>query len=219
MSATDLAGLFDFLDIARTDLLGDAKDIVGAFFKSPEKDPNDDIPDSAISTETEPAEWWQHYGFASRPPKNAQGLILRAGASFVALASRVLEAAKVFGKLKDGDVAIYSIGGNVLRLNADGSVSLLVPTENGKQIVAHCSNKESGSVKVVIPPGIAIEASDKNGVFVNAGDKDITLAGNKLQLIFSGGVVNESPSFKSWMGATKPFTGGPAMPPSPGLFV
>lgn len=226
MSAYDLAGLIDVFKVKRTELIGNAKAIVSAVLSAPERDAGDDtvLPDNA--DELEPAEWWQHYGFASRPPKDTESLVVRAGATIAAIASRALAAVKVFGQLNDGDVAIYSVAGNVIRLNASGSISVLVPTANGKQLIVQLSPKGAGSIKAMTGNGFSFELSDENGLAVNVGSKPITFACGTFQVV--GKQTNlYTASTKLSATAITPFPGinaagsasGTVAPPNPGLMV
>lgn len=209
---------FDILTIKRTELLGDAKTIVKAIFQAPARAPGDDEPIEGSDDETLEADLWQHYGFVSRPPKNAQALYAQLGANIVAIATRVITAAKVFGSLGEGDVAVFSIAGNVIRLNANGSISVLVPTANGKQFVARIDPKGAGSLKMANGAGMAIEFSEENGVVINVGDKDVTIACGNFQVV--GKSTNlYTASTRTWAGAKAPFAGGTTMLPAPGLMV
>lgn len=164
--------ILDILKVKRTEMIGDAKNVVQAFFEAPKQATEDTWTEQQESDESAPVDTWQHYGFVSRLPKGAEALVMRFGQSAYAIASRALTAAKVFGSLGEGDVALYTSGGNVVRLNTDGSITMLSPS-GSKQHVLHI-NKDG--LKFVTAHGIAFEISDKNGFYVNAGDKDITLA-------------------------------------------
>jgi len=216
MSVPSIADIFDILTVKRTELLGDAKSVFGVFFNATgEEDPNDPI--KLSDDETVPSDMWQNYGFISRPPAGAQALIARVGANIFTLASRALAAIKVFGQLAEGDVAMYSEGGNVIRLNKKGDATILIPTESGKQLVVHFSNKGNGSIKAIVPPGIAIEVSEDNGILLNAGEKDVTIAGKQVQIVAQM-FVNESGSVKLHKGAVAPFPGGSTSKPMPNVF-
>lgn len=215
MSAYDLAGLIDILPVKRSDLLGDGKSTIGIFLAEPEHSPDDPI-SPTDSDESPPVDWWQHYGFLSRPPPGAEVFAIRAGAQVFGIASRALAAAGIFGKMSDGDVAIYSIGGNVIRLNANGSLSVLVPTKNGKQFVARIDPKGAGELKVVNGAGMAIEFSEENGLVVNVGQKDVTFACKNFQVVGVATNLNTA-STKTWAGASKPMVAGSNT--APGVFV
>lgn len=216
MSASSLSGLFQILDVKRSELVGKAKDIVVAYFDEPDRDPADDVP--VTNDETEPAEWWTPYGLYGRPPDGSTSFVVRAGATFAALASRVVGIGDVVGKLAAGDVALWSVGRNVLRLNASGSVSLLVRTENGKQVVVNVSPKGSGEIKVVTGAGMSFELSEANGLAVNVGQKDVTFACRNFQVVGQSANLNVA-STRLHMAASTPFAGGGTMPPAPGVFL
>lgn len=180
----------DVWRVKRTELAGKAKQWVAAYFAFPDPDPADPV--EVSGDETEPAQWWQHYGFASRPPADAESLVIRAGATFAAIASRV--SAAVYGSLGVGDCAMFTVKGNVLRFNAsDASVTLLVP-DGSKQWVVNLKPGSKGGLRVVSPQGMTVELSDTNGITLNAGDKPLTLAGKSVQIVapeatFAAGVI------------------------------
>ena len=186
MSVPDIASIFDVLRVKRTELIGDAKSVISAFFKTPDADSTDPIQLKPGEDETAPVDWWQHYGFVSRPPKDAEALLARFGANIFAVASRLLAAASVYGKLSEGDVALFSIGGNTIRLNADGAVSILVKSESGNMSVIRLSpgsgEEKGANLKVLVDPGLVFEMSKENGIVMNAGDKDVTIAGKAVNI-------------------------------------
>ena len=205
MSAPDLAGLVEVLPISRSDTEGDDGGTVVAYANLAADDPDDPIQLAPDEKESTGLNWWQHYGFLSRPPAGSEALVMRIGAQAFAIASRALAASGMFGKMSDGDVAMFSVGGNVIRVNANRSISVLVPTDNGKQMVARFDPKKGGSFKMLTGDGLAMEFSKENGFVVNAGTANITFATQgTFQVNAQGGLLNNSPTFKSWMGATKP---------------
>jgi len=216
MSTHTLAGLVDVLTIKRTELVGVASAIVQAVFSSPERGPDDPMPTGG-SDESEPAEWWQAYGLTSRPPMGSQALVGRFGATIAAFASRAKDAIAVFGKMAVGDVALYTIAGNVLRLNADRSVSLLVPCDNGKQTIVQVHPKDS-AVRILTAGGLTFEMSDKNGIAMNAGAKDVTIAGKNIQFI---GTAMNCNVVTNKLNATAgaPLVSGPITKPNPGILI
>lgn len=215
MRETLISKLFDFLTVKRTEMVGDDGDIVSTVFEAPERDPDDDSVWPEQTDETDGSEWWTPYGLYCRPPDGSESLVVRAGDAFIAIASRVLGLKDLVGKLSPGDVALYSMGGNVLRLNADGKVSLLVRTKNNKHFVAVVDPKGSGTFKAMNGAGMCVEMSEENGIVLNAGDKNITLAGKNIAI--NGMSLNcNVASNKTWMGASSPLVPTSA---APGLFV
>ena len=215
-----LQSVFDVLKIKRTELIGESKNTISAFLQNPDNEDDELPPDS---DETAPVDWWQHYGFISRPPEDAETLIARVGANVFGLASRALSAAKAFGKLSVGDVALYTLGGALLKLAAKGSMTFLVPCGN-KQTVVHVSH-EDGSIKGVVPPGLAFEISPKNGILLNAGQGDITLSGGAINIVGNQCNINTG-SVKLGMQGVRPLgwctagvAGAFASVPVPNIFV
>ena len=208
-------GIFEAVTVKRTGLIGDALATVVAFLKGPDREPDDPIkadPDEDESTEVD---WWQHYGFLSRPPNGAEALIARIGAQTFALASRYL-AAKAFGKLNEGDVALYSVGNNILRLNANGSISMLAPDKKGKQMIMRLDPK--GEITLMLGNGTIIQMSESSGISMLAQTGNITLAApaGSVQVIAQA-LNNMSPVLKANAVAAKPLT--PATALNPGIFV
>jgi hypothetical protein len=198
--------MLDVLPIKRTELVGDNQSTLSVFldFITPTSaDPIDLGPDAE---ESAPIDWWQHYGFLSRPPSKAEALVLRVGGQTFGIASRMLSAFG-FGKLGEGDVAMYSIAGNVIRLNANGSISVLAPTDNGKQLVVRLDPKGAGEIKAVNGAGMSIEFSETAGLCVNVGQKDVTFACKNFQVVAAAANLNVG-TLKTWAGASKPMVAG-----------
>lgn len=206
--------IWDILKVKRTELVGDSKQ-PQAFFEAPEQHPDDKWKEQQEADESAPADTWQHYGFVSRLPKNAEALVMRFGQSAFAIASRALAAAKVFGSLGEGDCAMYTEGGNVLRMNKDGSVTILVPV-GSKQ---HVFNIGKDGLKFVTAGGIAFEVSDKNGFCVNAGSKDVTIATTGNVQHVAAQQIDEVGVHSLCAKASKPLLGGAATPAAPNVFV
>jgi len=182
MSVANASDLFDIHPIKRTELVGDAKSTIAVFFEALTRAPGDPLGGDQDS-ESAPADWWQHYGFLSRPPVGAEGIFMRLGANVVTIASRALAAAGIFGQMSVGDVAIYSVGKNVLRLNADGSVSLMRLTKSGKHVIAIMTKDDK--VQVLIPPATVFEMTPqgitlKGDTITIAGSKSVQIIGPQL---------------------------------------
>lgn len=173
------SSIADILPIKRTELFGDAKDTVVAFFSLPDREDEDtNIPES--QDESAAVDWWQHYGFVSRPPEGTEGLILRMGQQAFAIASRMVSAAGILGQLSAGDVAVFSVGKNLIKLGSDGSIAAMRETSAGKKMI--CIMTKDDAIKFVIPDGPVFEMSAKNGIVMNAGNKNVTLAGKQVTL-------------------------------------
>jgi hypothetical protein len=169
--------MFDIRKVKRTDLLGNAKNIIATFFEEPKRNPKDPWVDQTPIDESEPADSWQDYGFISRLPAGAEALVYRFGQSLYTIASRALAAATVFGKMKEGDVAIYSIGGNVIRVNADGSVTILAP--DGKNNMVFSMSPKRHAITLMTAGGRGIIISDDDGITIHGGDKEVTTYSQK----------------------------------------
>lgn len=214
----DLSGIVDIYTVKRTELVGDNKNIVSIVFDSTDRASDDPV--DTNSTELEPAEQWQQYGFISRPPKGSQAAAIRDGSTFFAFASRAIVAAKVFGQLVEGDVALFATLGNMIKLGADGSIVFRVPTDGDQDIILAISGKDGGSLKFIIPGGPAIEWSKKNGITHNAGDKNLTNATTQKIQNIGAMMVDEVGVHKLHMGATIPLVGIAALAPgAPNVFI
>ena len=217
MSVYDIAGLFDVAALKRTELVGDLKASIVAFFKAATKKDDFDVDLPADCDESFAVDWWQHYGLASRPPAESESLLARVGSEVYAIASRTLAVAKAYGQLSEGDVALYSIGKNLIKLAKDGALTVLVPAPKNKQTVIHISPKD-GSIKGIVPPGLTFEISPKNGICLNAGDKNITLAGKSIQFIGSSCNINTG-SVKLGLTGARPLSAASIVAPVPNIFV
>lgn len=210
--------IINLLRVKRTELVGDDKTTIATFFETLPRHPDDPWKDETPVDEVGPVDSWQHYGFASRLPKNAEAVVWEFGQQMFTLASRALAAAKVFGQLGEGDVAIYSIGGNTIRLAASGAVTVMMKGPAGKSIFARLSPKNGGEFHFMDEKGHTAQFDQANGFAVNAGDLDVTFKCKNFQVIGLAANFNVA-AFKPTASASIPFSGGPAMLPSPGLFV
>ncbi|MFA4900973.1 MAG: hypothetical protein WC563_15750 [Brevundimonas sp.] len=220
MSATDLSSLFDFVVCKRTELAGKLQDRVVAFYQNPDPPPQSESTGNPTSRESSPMEVWQHYGFVSRPPADAELFRTTVGSNTLITASRSSAAKNVYGKLSEGDCALFTDAGNMLKLGRDGTASLLIPTDSGKDMILHFSPKDGGSVKFVIPSGPSIELSAKNGVYINAGLKTMTLAAAEAIQCIGSKFVNACGVFMTHIAAKLPLVGVAALTPgAPNVFI
>lgn len=176
---SNYSDLFDVLKISRTVLVGKGKNIVALMARSPEPQPGDEGAPS--ETEGEEVESWQHYGFVSKPPKDADMFILRLGRFVASIATRAVDHAKTYGLLSDGDVGLYSVGKQLLRLNADGSSSFLKETKNGEHLLIQISADDE--IKIVHPAGAYVEISKDRMVFKHDTAPITIASGVKVQIV------------------------------------
>jgi len=106
MAAIDLAGLFKVgIDILTTTVNATTKKILAQLGSVTEE-----------TTDTDNAEWWQHVGFASRPPKPqakkqaAQALTFTSSDHDVIFASQDLRGLELYGSLAHGETCVYAAG-------------------------------------------------------------------------------------------------------------
>jgi hypothetical protein len=92
-------------------------------------------------TDADNVEWWQHYGFFSRPPKSqkgkqaAQAIVMRRPERDVAFASQDLRGLELYGNADHGEAGIYSAGedGNGqarVLCKKDGSINCYTTHDN-----------------------------------------------------------------------------------------
>jgi hypothetical protein len=142
------------------------------------------------TTDTDNAEWWQHYGFASRPPKPeagkqaAQGVVVRMGDHDIVIASQDMRGLELYGSLDHGEVCIYAAGedgaaqGRVL-LKKDGSVSLFTKRGNaaGGTGMLIQLDAAGNAIRLLNASGHGV-IIDEEGVAVTAGDAALKLTAN-----------------------------------------
>jgi len=181
MAGIDLAGLIKVgVDILRTTVSKLTKKIVAQLGSVEEE-----------TTDADNAEWWQHVGFASRPPKPdpkkkaAQAITIATGDHDVIIASQDTRGLELYGNLADGETCIYAPGedGNAqarILLKKNGGMHLFTKEGNskdGKGIVF--SIRSDGSVDLVTSKGVALmlgtDASAK--LFTPTGSFEINASG------------------------------------------
>lgn len=199
------AEMFDVLKLARTAVAGVAKNVLTVVLRSPTADPDDQ--GAPPETEGEEHEWWQHYGFVSKLPKNADAEVfrLKLGTWAIALASRVVSTIGVYGQLSDGDVGLYSTGKQVLRLNADGSVSLIKLCKSGQHLVVTITKDDA--IQLIHPDGPRVHIDGKQMTLTHPTAPVTITSGVAVQIVaptlaLGVGVV------KTHVGATKPMVAG-----------
>lgn len=207
--------LLETMSVKRSELIGKTKGVVSVFFSTDGNAPDDE---SGVDVDevSEPADWWQHYGFASRPPEGTESLVLRAGATVAAFASRVLAGADIFGQLSVGDVALYSLGKNMIRLNADGSISAVKLTKKDKHFIVTITKDDE--LMVVVPDGPWLNMSKDKGVTIHAGAQALTLSSDKSVQIVAPKLACVTGTTSLHAAAARPMT-GPSALAAPNVFV
>ncbi len=139
------------------------------------------------TTDTDNAEWWQHYGIASRPPKPkagkeaAQAVVLRMGDHDIVIASQDMRGLELYGALDHGEVCLYSAGddGNGqarVLLKKDGSVSLFTKQGNaaGGTGMLIQLDAAGNAIRLLNANGHGIIV-DADGIKLTAGNAALTL--------------------------------------------
>lgn len=138
-------------------------------------------------TDTDNAEWWQHVGFVSRPPKPvagktaAQGVAIRAGDHDVVIASQDLRGLDLYGNLDHGETCTYAPGPE-----GTGQARIIHKKDGSINIYTTDTNTAAGQAVYlrVAPDGISIVAPwgsvkfDATGFHVvHAGGATLNLGG------------------------------------------
>jgi phage gp45-like len=205
MAGLDLAGLIKVgVDILKTTVSKLTKRIVAQLGSVEEE-----------TTDADNVEWWQHVGFASRPPKPdpkkkaAQAVTIAGGDRDVVIASQDQRGLELYGNLADGETCVYAAGedGNAqarILLKKDGGLHIFTKegnTTDGKGIVF--SVRSDGSVDLVTSKGVALmmgtDASAKlftpNGSFeINASGAVKIAASGKLSLSGASVAIGGDPT-------------------------
>jgi phage gp45-like len=156
------------------------------------------------TTDTDNAEWWQHYGFASRPPKPeagkeaAQAVVVRMGDHDIVLASQDLRGLELYGALDHGETCIYAAGSDGkgqarVLLKKDGSINIYTKegnTSGGAGVALML--RADGSVSIATPSKAAllIEADGSIKLFNSSGGIQVKADGSVK--VASGGKVEIS---------------------------
>lgn len=152
------------------------------------------------ATKSRGAEWWQHVGYASRPPKPeagkkaAQAVVLKTSDRDVVIGSVDERGLTLYGNLDFGETCIYAAGedgkaqARVL-LKKNGSINLYTRkgnTESGKGMLIQI-DAENGAIRIVNDKGFGI-VIDGDGVKITAGDAGISLeaGGGNVRMIGKG---------------------------------
>ena len=165
------------------------------------------------TTDTDGAEWWQHYGFASRPPKPdagkeaAQAVVIRMGDHDIVIASQDLRGLELYGRLDHGETCIYAAGpdgkaqGRIL-IKKDGSISLFSKKGNvadgtGMLIQLDAMNNAirllnaSGHGLIIDDEGVKL-TTGKAGLSLTAGGDAKLIGTGKTQVDGSGVVIGSA---------------------------
>lgn len=151
------------------------------------------------ATDTDGAEWWQHVGFASRPPKPqagkqaAQAVVLKTSDRDVAIGSVDQRGLALYGNLDHGESCLYAAGedgeaqARVL-LKKDGSINLYTRkgnTSSGAGMIIQI-DAENGAIRILNDQGYGI-IIDSDGVKITAGSSGLALnADGSLKLVGTG---------------------------------
>lgn len=168
-------------------------------------------------TDADNVEWWQHVGFASRPPKPeagkqaAQTVVIRGGGTDAAIASQDLRSLALYGSLAPGETCLYAGGVDGLAqarilLKADGSINLFTKKEN--------TSSGSGFGIFVNPDGsISLAGTEGNAVLLTAdGSVKIFNASGGVQIKPDGHIKIASSSKVEISGASITLGGAAALP-------
>lgn len=143
----------------------------------------------ADATETDGAEWWQHVGFASRPPKPqagkqaAQAVVLKTSDRDVVIGSVDQRGLDLYGNLDHGESCLYAAGEDGeaqarILLKKDGSISLYTRkgnTKTGAGMIVQV-DAMNGAIRLLNDKGYGI-IIDADGVKITSGNAALVLTG------------------------------------------
>ena len=149
-------------------------------------------------TESDGVEWWQHYGFASRPPKPVAGkeapqaIVVRQGTIDAAIASQDLRGLEIYGNLAEGETCIYATGedgeGQARTLyKKNGSITHYTRKGNtsGGTGMMFQLDAAAGAIRMLNDKGYAI-ILDADGITITCGTTALVLTPNSAKLISPG---------------------------------
>lgn len=141
-------------------------------------------------TDEKKAEMWGHYGLAYRPAApsgddRCQAMAVLVSGKRVVTSTRDLRGASCHGALNAGDVALWSVGKNTLRLNADGSCSLL---KQGDTADSGISIEKDGAIRLFNQWGSISLDSDGLTIVLASGEA-LQLGGGAFQALATQGFI------------------------------
>lgn len=155
------------------------------------------------STDTDNAEWWQHVGFASRPPKpqagkaSAQAASLSAGDHDIIFASQDLRGLELYGALGHGETCLYAAGENgtgQARLLLKGTGAIAFYTTEGNSATGNAVTLQllpSGAIHIGSPIG-GISIADGKMTLMTASGAGVQLASGGVTLTGTAVTANGS---------------------------
>lgn len=150
------------------------------------------------ATESDGAEWWQHVGIASRPPKPqagrkaAQAVVIKTSDRDVVIGSVDERGLTLYGNLGHGETCIYAAGedgeGQARALfKGDGSIHLYTRkgnTSDGAGMVVQL-DAANGAIRLLNDLGYGI-IIDQDGVKITSGGAALVLEGDNATLVGKG---------------------------------
>lgn len=152
------------------------------------------------ATDTDGVEWWQHVGFASRPPKPqagkqaAQATVLKTSDRDIAIASVDQRGLDLYGNLDHGETCLYAAGEDGTAqaralLKKNGSISLYTRVGNsptGAGMIVQL-DAENDAIRITNGAGYGL-IIDSNGVRIFAGSNAGVTVGSdgKCSMIGTG---------------------------------
>lgn len=160
------------------------------------------IGDATTSSSPEPAEWWQHVGFASRPSEvsgsgknanSAQAIVIARTDYDIVIASRDTRFQDIYGALKPGETCMYGTGADGLAqgrilIKQNGSINLFTKEGNvdGGSAMGVFINPDDDSITILNSAGYGIIING-DGVAITAKDSALTLkSGGDVSLVGKG---------------------------------
>lgn len=183
MAGLDLAGLIKVgVDILSTKISPLTKKITAQLGSVEEE-----------TTDADNVEWWQHVGFASRPPKPdpkkkaAQAVTVAGGDRDVIIASQDTRGLELYGNLSDGETSLYAPGEDGRAqaralLKKDGSLNFFTKKGN--------SPTGTGMGFFINPDGSFTMVSHNGAAFIIGSDGSLKMfnASGAVQIDSAGAV-------------------------------
>lgn len=176
--------------------------------------------------DTPDVEVWPCYGLSYLPKRKdndgqCQALTLKLGSQKMIVGTRDSRAQLAHGDLSEGDVALWSVGKNCVKLNSDSTIAII---QRGDPYDASILCEEDGTWKFANQYGV-LELG-KNGMVWVGADGGVAQFSKKQHLISGESFQANTGTCSLGVGATVPLVSIPTLPsgfaspkPTPNIFV
>jgi phage baseplate assembly protein V len=126
----------------------------------------------------EDREYFQHYGFTSRPKEGAEIIIIREGNHIIAIAS---DDRRYRIALEDGEVAIYTDEGDKIHLKRDRTIEIV----SGNKLIATVENEVDITTKVAKVTASESCTVESPSIFLGTSGTKYTLIDERFITIYN----------------------------------